>query len=123
MEGGEGTCLLLNLDLSLSQRENQVKEGEGARLPLYLDHSPSCSSSTEIPAHPLSQRENQVKEGEGARLPLYLDLPLSQRENQVEEGEGTYLLLNLDHPPVSNTGKQLAKVWPVMRWCPWTWYP
>jgi hypothetical protein len=89
--------------------EGHLKEGEGASPPLYLDHSPSCNNSTEIPAHPLSQREYQVKEGEGACLPLYLDHspscsspteipahPLSQRENQMKEGEGARFPLNLD---------------------------
>jgi hypothetical protein len=59
-------------EVQLPQKEQPI-EGEGASPPLYLDHSPSCSNSTEIPAHPLSQREYQVKEGEGACLPLYLD--------------------------------------------------
>jgi hypothetical protein len=48
---GEGTRLLSSLDLSLSQREYQVKEGEGTRLLPNLDHPPGSSSSQEIPAH------------------------------------------------------------------------
>jgi hypothetical protein len=49
LKEGEGTRLLLSLDLSLSQREYQVKEGEGTRLLPNLDHPPSCNNSTEIP--------------------------------------------------------------------------
>ncbi len=48
---GEGTRLLLSLDLSLSQREYQLKEGEGTCLLPNLDHPPGGSSSQEIPAH------------------------------------------------------------------------
>jgi hypothetical protein len=44
----------------LSQRENQVKEGEGARFYLYLDHPPSCNNSMEIPAHPIGGKGAQA---------------------------------------------------------------
>ncbi len=50
---GEGTRLLLILDLSLSQRKYQLKEGGGGgtRLLPDLDHPPGSSSSQENPAH------------------------------------------------------------------------
>ncbi len=47
---GEGASPPLKLDLSLSQRENQVKEGEGTRHLLNLHHHPGGNSSTEITA-------------------------------------------------------------------------
>jgi hypothetical protein len=78
---GEGTRLLLSLDLSLSQRECKVKEGEGTRLLLSLDHPPSCNNSTEIPP--------------------------AQRECQAKEGEGTRLLPDLDHPPGSSSSQEI----------------
>ncbi len=84
----------LKLDLSLSQRECQAKEGEGTRLLLNLHLS-------------LSQREYQVKEGVGTRLLLKLHLSLSQRENQVKEGEGKRLLPDLDHPPGSCSSQEI----------------
>ncbi len=46
---GEGASPPLKLDLSLSQRAYQVKEGEGTRHLPDLDHPPSCNNSTEIP--------------------------------------------------------------------------
>jgi hypothetical protein len=101
---GEGTRLLLSLDLSLSQREYQLKEGEGTRLLPNLDHPPSCNNSTEIPHAP---RECQAKEGEGTRLLLNLHLSLSHREYQVKEGEGTRLLPDLDHPPGSSSSQEI----------------
>ncbi len=87
---GEGTRLLLSLDLSLSQRECQVKEGEGPRLLLNLHLS-------------LSQREYQVKEGEGTRLPPNLDHPPGGSSSQ--------------EIPAHHPGEQLAQIWPGRRWC------
>ena len=74
---GEGASPPLKLDLSLSQRENQVKEEEGTRLLPDLDHPPSCNNSTEIPH--------------------------ARRECQAREGEGTRHLLNLHHHPSSSS--------------------
>ncbi len=78
---GKGASPPLKLDLSLSQRENQVKEGEGKRLLPDLDHPPSCNNSTEIPH--------------------------VQRECRGREGEGTRLLLNLHHHPGSSSSQEI----------------
>ena len=116
---GEGASPPLKLDLSLSQRENQVKEGEETRLLPDLDHPPSCNNSTEIPH---ARRECQAREGEGTCHLLNLDHPPSsssteitapgrgktQRENQVKEGEGTRHLLNLHHHPGSSSSQEIS---------------
>ncbi len=101
LKEGEGTCLLLNLDHPpscnnstenpahpLSQREYQVKEGEGASPPLYLDL-------------PLSQRENQVKVGEEASPLLNSKFrPLSFPAGIPGEGGGRgFLSSKFGSPP------------------------
>ncbi len=105
---GEGVSPPLKLHLSLSQRENQVKEGEGKRLPPNLDHPPSCNSSTEITAlgKGETQREYQVKPPKLDHPPSCnnsTEIPHARRENQVKEGEGKRLLLNLHHHPSSSS--------------------
>ncbi len=103
---GEGASPPLKLDLSLSQRENQVK-------PPKIDRPPS-SSSTEITASGRgeTQREYQVK-----RLRLNLDhpsscdnsteIPHARRECQAREGEGTRHLLNFHHHPGGSSSQEI----------------
>ncbi len=82
----EGASPPLKLDLSLSQRENQVKEGEETRLLPNLDHPPSCDNSTEIPH---AWRECQAREGEE-----------THREYQVKPPD-------LDHPPGGSSSQEI----------------
>ncbi len=102
---GEGASPPLKLDLSLSQRENQVK-------PPKIDHSPSGDNSTEIPH---ARRECQAREGEGTRhlLNLHHHPSCDSSTEITAPGRGEtpreYQVKppRLDHPPGGSSSQEI----------------